>query len=69
VKIIEHDDYNFYNVVTHAFFNKDGGREIYVEGTYTSAFSGAMEKTPRYNYNQMMYRLQLDDPRLQEAQW
>jgi len=69
VKIIEHDEYNFYNVVTHAFFNKDGGREIYIEGTYTSAFSGATEKTPRYNYNQMMYRLQLDDPRLQEAQW
>ncbi len=69
VKIIEHDEYNFYNVVTHAFFNKDGGREIYVEGTYTSAFSGATEKTPRYNYNQVMYRLQLDDPRLQEAQW
>lgn len=69
VKIIEHDEYNFYNVVTHAFFNKDGGREIYIEGTYTSAFSGATEKTPRYNYNQMMYRLQLDDQRLQEAQW
>jgi hypothetical protein len=68
VKIIEHDDYNFYNVVTHAFFNKDDGREIFIEGTYTSAFSGATEKTPRYNYNQMMYRLQLDDPRLEEAQ-
>jgi hypothetical protein len=68
VKIIEHDQYNFYNVVTHAFFNKDGGREIYIEGTYTDAFSGAAERTPRYNYNQMMYRLRLDDPRLQEAQ-
>jgi len=69
VKIIEHDHYNFYNVVTHAFFNKDGGREIYIEGTYTDAFSGAAEKTPRYNYNQVMYRLRLDDLRLQEAQW
>jgi len=68
VKIIEHDDYNLYNVVTHAFFNKDGGREIYIEGTYTDAFSGAVEKTPRYNYNQVMYRLRLDDPRLQKAQ-
>lgn len=69
VKIIEHDDYNFYNVATHTFFNKDHGREILIEGTYTSAFSGATERTPRYDYNQIMYRLQLDDPRLQEAQW
>jgi len=68
VKVIEHDEYNFYNVATHAFFNKDDGREIFIEGTYTSAFSGATEKTPRYNYNQVMYRLRLDDPRLEEAQ-
>jgi len=68
VKIVEHEQYNFYNVVTHAFFNKDEGREIYIEGTYTSAFSGATERTPRYNYNQVMYRLRLDDPRLADAQ-
>jgi len=67
VKIIDHDDYNFYNVATHAFFNQEEGRVIYLEGTYTAAFSGAKEKTPRYNYNQVMYRLQLDDPRLQAA--
>jgi hypothetical protein len=69
VKIIEHEKYNFYNVATHAFFNKKDGREIYIEGTYTSSFSGATEETPRYNYNQVMYRLQLDDPRLADAQW
>jgi hypothetical protein len=68
VKIIHHDQYNFYNVATHTFFNQEGGRVIYVEGTYTDAFSGATEKTPRYNYNQVMYRLRLDDPRLREAQ-
>jgi hypothetical protein len=67
VKIIEHEDYGFYNVVTHAFFNKDRGREIYIEGTYSGSFSGAVEKTPRYDYNQMMYRLRLDDPRLEAA--
>jgi len=68
VKIIEHDRYNLYNVATHTFFNREGGREIYVEGTYTDSFSGATERTPRYNYNQVMYRLRLDDPRLGEAQ-
>jgi len=68
VKIIHHDRYNFYNVATHTFFNKEGGRIIYLEGTYTDSFSGAKEKTPRYNYNQVMYRLRLDDPRLHAAQ-
>jgi hypothetical protein len=68
VRIIHHDNYNFYNVATHAFFNQDNGRLIYLEGTYTDAFSAAKEKTPRYNYNQILYRLRLDDPRLLPAQ-
>lgn len=37
---------------------------IYFEGTYTDFISGAPEKTPRYDYNQIMYKLDLDDPRL-----
>jgi hypothetical protein len=68
VEIIHHDHYNFYNVVTHSFFNQNNDRTLYIEGTYTDSFSDAKEKTPRYNYNQMMYRLHLDDPRLREAQ-
>jgi hypothetical protein len=68
VKIIEHDHYNFYNVATHTFFNQEDGRVIYLEGTYSDSFSGAMQRTPRYDYNQIMYRLRLDDPRLREAQ-
>jgi hypothetical protein len=68
VEIIHHDRYNFYNVTTHTFFNKEGGRIIYLEGTYTDSFSEAAERTPRYNYNQVMYRLRLDDPRLHAAQ-
>jgi hypothetical protein len=68
VKIIHHEKYNFYNVATHTFFNQENGRVIYLEGTYTDSFSDAREKTPRYNYNQVMYRLLLDDPRLREAQ-
>jgi len=68
VRVIHHDQYNFYNVATHTFFNQERGRMIFLEGTYTDSFSGAKEKTPRYNYNQVMYRLRLDDPRLREAQ-
>ncbi len=64
VKIVGHDNYNFYNVELHPFFDQDGGRVIYFEGTYTAAFSNAKEQTPRYDYNQIMYRLNLADPRL-----
>lgn len=63
-KIVSHDKYNFYNPTQHPFFDQDGGRIIYFEGTYTASFSDAREMTPRYEYNQIMYRLSLDDPRL-----
>jgi len=63
-KIITHDDYSFYNVAHHPFFDQDGGRTIYLEGTYTMAFSGTKRPTPRYDYNQIMYSLDLSDPRL-----
>ena len=68
VRIIHHNEYNFYNVATHTFFNQEGDRVIYLEGTYTDSFTAAPEKTPRYNYNQVMYRLRIDDPRLLAAQ-
>jgi hypothetical protein len=63
-KIITHDRYTFYNPVHHAFLDRDGGRTIYFEGTYTAEFSGNPEKTPLYNYNQILYRLDLAEPRL-----
>ena len=37
------------------------------EGTYTAEFSDHAHPTPRYNYNQMLYRLDLDDPALVPA--
>ena len=37
---------------------------IFFEGTYTTSFSGNTDPTPRYDYNQVMYRLDLSDPRL-----
>jgi hypothetical protein len=50
--------------VSYPFFNQDGGRVIFFQGTYTNSFSGNPVITPRYNYNQIMYRLELNDPRL-----
>jgi hypothetical protein len=64
VKIVTHDKYSFYNPKQHPYFDQDGGRIIYFEGTYTHTFSGNEHKTPRYDYNQIMYRLDLADQRL-----
>jgi hypothetical protein len=64
-KIVTHDRYSFYNPVQHPFFEQEGGRLIYFEGTYATTFSRPdREATPRYDYNQVMYRLDLSDPRL-----
>jgi hypothetical protein len=67
-KIVTHDRYSFYNVLHHPEFDQEGGRLIYFEGTYTAMFSGNTDPTPRYEYNQMMYRLDLSDPRLKLPQ-
>ena len=68
VKIVTHDKYSFYNPAQHAFFDEDGGRTIYFEGTYSFTFSGRTQRTPHYDYNQILYRLDLADPRLKAAQ-
>lgn len=64
VKVASHPRYSFYNPAHHAFFDQQGGRFIYFEGTYAETFSGNPVATPRYDYNQLMYRLDLDEPRL-----
>jgi len=63
-KIVTHDQYSFYNPKQHPQFDKDKGRIIFFEGTYTAMFSGNKTPTPRYDYNQIMYKLDLGDPRL-----
>lgn len=63
-KILTHDKYTFYNPTQHPFFDQENGRLIYFEGTYTNTYSNNEDKTPRYDYNQIMYRLTLDDLRL-----
>lgn len=63
-KVVTHDRYSFYNPKQHPAFDKDGGRVIFFEGTYTHTFSGNPVPTPRYDYNQIMYKLDLSDPRL-----
>jgi hypothetical protein len=64
-KVVTHEKQSFYNVCHHSFLDRDGGRFIYFEGTYTSDFSGNSDNTPRYEYNQIIYRLDLDSAVLQ----
>ena len=63
VKVLTHhngsENYTFYNPLQHPFFDEQGGRIIYFEGTYSQTFSGNPTATPLYDYNQMMYRLDL----------
>lgn len=63
-KVISHNRYSFYNPVHHPFFDQKGGRFIYFEGTYTKMFSGNEIATPWYDYNQIMYRLDLEHLKL-----
>ncbi len=65
VKIATHDRYSFYNPAHHPFLDEQGGRSLFFEGTYTAEFSGNSSHTASYDYNQIMYRLDLEDPRLQ----
>jgi hypothetical protein len=60
VRVMTHDRQTFYNVCHHSFLDRDGGRVIHFEGTYTNTFSGNPDRTPRYDYNQVLYRLNLD---------
>jgi hypothetical protein len=68
VKILSHDNYTFYNPRIHPGFTPAGSPILLFEGTYTATFADRPVPTPRYDYNQVMYRLDLDDPRLAPAQ-
>jgi hypothetical protein len=67
VKILTHDRYSFYNPKQHPYFSDGEGRYLYFEGTYSTMFSGNSHPTPLYDYNQLMYRLDLSDRRLYET--
>ncbi len=57
-KVASHDHF-LYNPVHHPFLDRQGGRHIYFQGTFTKFFSQE-PSIPRYEYNQLMYKLDLD---------
>ncbi len=67
VKVVTHDNYTFYNPRLHPEFSPDDSPLLYFEGTYTKEFAQHAAPTPRYDYNQILYRLDLDDPQLAPA--
>ncbi len=64
VKILTHDNYTFYNPVIQTELTGEKSPYILFEGTYTAEFADHARPTPRYNYNQILYRLDLDSPGL-----
>lgn len=68
VKVLSHDNYTFYNPRLHIEFTPEGSSHLFFEGTYTTQFANKPTPTPRYDYNQILYRLDLRDDALKPAQ-
>lgn len=64
VKVVTHDDYTFYNPRMHTELTDSRSPILLFEATYTKEFSGNPIATPRYDYNQILYRIDLDDSSL-----
>jgi hypothetical protein len=67
VKVLSHRELTFYNPRIHPEMTPPDSPVLLFEGTYTQSFSAATAHTPRYDYNQILYRLDLDDPALAPA--
>lgn len=67
VKVLSHDNYTFYNPRLHPEFTPADSPVLLFEGTYTMQFADHPPPTPRYDYNQILYRLDLNDPALAPA--
>ncbi|WP_296462276.1 hypothetical protein [Rubinisphaera sp.] len=67
IKVVTHNRYTFYNPRLHPELTDANSPILLFEGTYTQQFSGNAEATPRYDYNQILYRLDLDDPEFVQA--
>lgn len=67
VKVLTHENHTFYNPRLHPEFTPAGSPVLFFEGTYTKEFAQHAHPTPRYDYNQILYRLDLDDPGLKPA--
>lgn len=68
VKVLSHQNYTFYNPKLHGYWASTNSADLLFEATYTIQFSDGKNPTPRYDYNQIMYTVDLNDPALAPAQ-
>lgn len=61
IHVVTHSNYTFYNPQLHPEFTAEDSPILLFEATYTQQFSGAPEATPRHDYNQVLYRLDLNE--------
>ena len=61
VKVLSHRNYTFYNPRLHAELTPAKSPILLFEGTHSQTFADHPLPTPRYDYNQILYRLDLDD--------
>lgn len=61
IHVVTHNEYSFYNPQLHPEFTPDDSPILLFEATYTKTFSKTKKSTPRHNYNQVLYRLDLND--------
>lgn len=64
VPILAHDNYTFYNPRIQWELTPANASFLLFEATYTREFAKQPAPTAKYDYNQILYRLNLDDPRL-----
>ena len=67
VRVLRHENYTFYNPRIHAAWGDAASPVLIFEGTFTREFADRPPAVPRYDYNQVMYRLDLDDSGLAAA--
>lgn len=67
VKVLSHQNYAFYNPRIHPEFPPANSPILLFEGTHSKTFADRPVPTPRYDYNQILYRVDLDDPALAPA--
>jgi hypothetical protein len=56
-KIVSHNNYTFYNPMIHSEWLSEKSPEVIFEGTYSAEFANHAALTPRYDYNQILYGL------------
>lgn len=61
VKVVTHNNYSFYNPRLHAEWATENSPILLFEATYTAEFANHACPTPRHNYNQVLYRLDLKE--------